>query len=419
VETLERVRSKIDASSQVWVSSPSESTADVTHLAGLAFNAPTAKEWLQRQGSDAEEDVVAELLAASIQERGSLPSHAPGASECSTAVGDSSENPTSERDSESASPDALEEAQREETLRKYPRPAWLEKPEGTMNIGVVGNSGVGKSLFINRLRGLRHFDEGWAPVGINETTTQVSMYAFPSERRVRLWDFPGAGTENFPLETYVARMGLRYLDSVLLVTAGRFTQTEVKLMRELQDFRVPYFLVRTKVDLDVMNNRHDNSASEADSLAEIRHDLKAERGVEDKVYLVSLRDPKKYDYMELVEAIFPCLAARPSLGEGWDDPWQLPEVYSPTLEALQGSWTDSKGTTYIVKGRGLHITNFLLGCSVVDLEESSEGSIVWPQGYRVDMTSIAHWRSSGKLLWQAFPESQHCTKPRMEWKFQS
>lgn len=44
-----------------------------------------------------------------------------------------------------------------------------------MNLAVVGNSGVGKSLLINRLRRLRPQAEGWAAVGVNETTREPSM----------------------------------------------------------------------------------------------------------------------------------------------------------------------------------------------------------------------------------------------------
>jgi len=397
VETLERVRSKIDAQAQVFASSPSQSKADVTHLAGLAFDAPPAKEWLKSKGVEDEENLVGDLLADSLKDRGHAPEHAPTTQEEAALEGCPSE-----------------QEQQDDLLRRYPRPAWLEldELEGTMNIGVVGNSGVGKSLLINRMRGLQHFDEGWAPVGIDETTTSVSMYAFPRERRVRFWDFPGAGTPMFPLETYVARMGLRYLDSVIIVTAGRFTQTEVQLMHALSEFKVPYHMVRTKVDIDVMNNLQDNSVSEPESVSKMRKFLREQHGIEN-TFLVSLRDVNKYDFQKLVAAVFPCLAEQPALGQGWDDAWALPEVYGPVVEAIQGTWKDSKGNSYIVKAKAVHVTNFLLGCSETSLKELPDGSVEWCEGYGIDSSSITLFRSTEKLTWT--PKPSHPKLQPLEW----
>ena len=41
----------------------------------------------------------------------------------------------------------------------------------------------------------------------------------------RLWDLPGAGGREWPLEDYVRLAGLRHFDGVLLVTSGAFTET--------------------------------------------------------------------------------------------------------------------------------------------------------------------------------------------------
>merc|ERR1712050_499192 len=112
---------------------------------------------------------------------------------------------------------------------------------GKINIGVVGNAGVGKSLLINTIRRVRPQAKGWAPVGVNETTHSPTMYTFPGQPRARLWDLPGAGTSAVPSDTYLQDMGLRYFDKVLIVTAGRFTSTEVKLREELVRWKVPYF----------------------------------------------------------------------------------------------------------------------------------------------------------------------------------
>lgn len=42
----------------------------------------------------------------------------------------------------------------------------------------------------------------------------------------RLWDLPGAGTKDWPTETYICDAGLRHFDGVLLVVAGAFSDAE-------------------------------------------------------------------------------------------------------------------------------------------------------------------------------------------------
>merc|ERR1711862_1009685 len=101
---------------------------------------------------------------------------------------------------------------------------------------------------------------------------------------VRLWDLPGAGTQAVPSETYVQSMGLRYFDRVLIVTAGRFTEMEVALQAELEQHNVPFYMVRSKVDIDIWNNREDNNLDDSATLEQISQDFQQRCG-ERRVYL--------------------------------------------------------------------------------------------------------------------------------------
>ena len=58
---------------------------------------------------------------------------------------------------------------------------YLRQKEGEwktlpLNIGVIGNSGVGKSSVIKAMRRLTADDEGAAAVGVTETTTDIRAY---------------------------------------------------------------------------------------------------------------------------------------------------------------------------------------------------------------------------------------------------
>jgi len=69
----------------------------------------------------------------------------------------------------------------EEDQRQYPIPPYLRSAceSGQVNIAITGHSGVGKSSFINTLRRMRKNDPGYARVGVNETTMEPTMFAFP------------------------------------------------------------------------------------------------------------------------------------------------------------------------------------------------------------------------------------------------
>jgi len=196
--------------------------------------------------------------------------------------------------------------QREEEARNYPLQLYQVQSgwKDNVNVGLVGNSGVGKSLLSNNLRGVQRGQQGWAGVGVNETTMQPTMYPFPNEPRARLWDLPGAGTAAFPREQYIRNMGLRHYDAVLVVSAGRFTETETMLLQELREYHVPFFAVRTKIDVDIENNQRDNGVLPVETMRLVVDDLRR-NGVSDP-YLVALRD---HDFEKLARDLHAAVVA--------------------------------------------------------------------------------------------------------------
>jgi len=199
--------------------------------------------------------------------------------------------------------------QLEEDVRNYPRPAFLEEDGDvkTVNIAVVGNSGVGKSLLINTFRGVKASpspqvgEEDWAPVGVNQTTSEPVAYPMPGQRNIKLWDLAGAGSQYFPRGDYTRAIGLRFFDIVLVVTTCRFTQTEAVLLSELASNSVPSFLVRTMVDVDIASNVADHGQSEVETKRGISDDLR-ERGVPSP-YLVNARELGEHDFPRLQEDV--------------------------------------------------------------------------------------------------------------------
>lgn len=435
--TLGARRSAVEAHGETWESKPLDSIADRKHSEKNAFGkAPSSAEWMKQRVVDMpEEDLRIDSLDEVLRARGCRPSHAP-APEIEASIGridqasdalivlqrrrleekgalaaDREQVAKLEAEVAALQVEIRQEKERaereEEEQKNYPHPVWLEKYEGTINVAITGNSGAGKSLLINRIRRVRPGSYLWAPVGVTETTMAPTMYIFPGRDKLRLWDLPGADTQNFPRDTYIRNMGLRYFDSVLIVSAGRFTETELELRKELEQHQVPFLMVRTKVDIDVMNNMTDNDVGEEDTLNTIRDEFFKQHG-NHRSYLVSSRDPEKYDMPVLLRDAFPGLkhvldanatVFQPGEGGVWGDAWSLPVNSSPLLSALQGQWRDMvDNSMYIVDGSEVHVTLNDGMAGVVTLIENGAG-IWWNNRWFIEMSSVQKARENGELRW--------------------
>jgi len=180
--------------------------------------------------------------------------------------------------------------------------AWKNVP---LNMAVIGNSGVGKSSFINAIRGLNADDEGAAEVGANQTTMEPRSYPHPDNQMMLLWDLPGVGTKQFPRATYLAKIDVDRYDFFLLMTAGRFTENDTWLGNEFSRRKKKYFFVRTKIQQDVDSDKdaHPRSHKEETVVNGIRKStimqLK-ESGCEyDRMFLIDNYKPNKFDFERL------------------------------------------------------------------------------------------------------------------------
>ncbi|RPA81125.1 hypothetical protein BJ508DRAFT_414976 [Ascobolus immersus RN42] len=125
------------------------------------------------------------------------------------------------------------------------------------HFAICGPSGSGKSSLINAFRGLTKTDAGYAEVGENECTSEVSRY--PDQRsevpfcRFVWYDIPGAGTLRVPDWKYFNDHGLYCFDFIILVYDGRFTAIDGAIIKNCKRFGVPVFVVRSKSDQHILN----------------------------------------------------------------------------------------------------------------------------------------------------------------------
>ncbi|EGW06982.1 interferon-inducible GTPase 1 [Cricetulus griseus] len=125
----------------------------------------------------------------------------------------------------------------------------------SIDIAVTGESGAGKSSFINAMRGVGPEDKGAAEIGVVETTMKITKYEHPKIKTLALWDLPGIGTMKFLPKDYLEKVEFQKYDFFIIVSATRFTNLELELAKAIRFMKKNYYMVRTKVDEDLKNEQ--------------------------------------------------------------------------------------------------------------------------------------------------------------------
>ncbi|XP_021006746.1 interferon-inducible GTPase 1-like isoform X1 [Mus caroli] len=178
-----------------------------------------------------------------------------------------------------------------------------------INIAVTGESGVGKSSFINALIGIGPEEEGAAEVGVIETTMKRTSYKHPKIETLTLWDLPGIGTQKFPPKTYLEEVNFKEYDFFIIVSATRFTKLEVDLAKAITIMKKNYYFVRTKVDIDVENERKTKPRTfeREKALKQIQsYSVKVfndNNMAVPPIFLISNYDLSKYDFPVLMDTL--------------------------------------------------------------------------------------------------------------------
>ncbi|XP_028404280.1 interferon-inducible GTPase 5-like [Dendronephthya gigantea] len=176
--------------------------------------------------------------------------------------------------------------------------------------GITGDSGAGKSAFINAIRGLHDddYENGAAHVDVTEATMEPTEYKHPLYPTISFVDLPGIGTPKFHnFEKYCKDMRLKDYDKFLIFTATRFTVNDLNLAKKVKSLGKPFFLIRTKIDNDCFSESRKESFNEEEMLKNIRKSYcektKDLMVTENKIFLISNYDKEKWDFTRLVTAI--------------------------------------------------------------------------------------------------------------------
>ncbi|XP_042560138.1 interferon-inducible GTPase 5-like [Clupea harengus] len=167
----------------------------------------------------------------------------------------------------------------------------------TLNIAVTGETGAGKSSFVNAIRGVQDTDEGAAPTDVEECTMKPTMYPHPTMPNVKIWDLPGTGG------TKVSYKYQNY-DFFIIVSATRFKESEIMLANEIKKNKRKFYFVRTKTDFDVANEERKKVSEEA-TLQKIRNNCEDNLRIlgSPPVFLITSHDLERFDFHKLVNTL--------------------------------------------------------------------------------------------------------------------
>uniref|UniRef100_A0A3P9B463 IRG-type G domain-containing protein n=1 Tax=Maylandia zebra TaxID=106582 RepID=A0A3P9B463_9CICH len=179
-----------------------------------------------------------------------------------------------------------------------------------LKIAITGESKSGKSTFVSALRGIKSIgdeDEGAAPTGVVETTSEVTQYPHPKYPNVTLWDLPGIGTTRFKATKYLKLVGFEKFDFFIIISADRFRENDVKLAKEIQKMKKKFYFVRTKIDNNIRDEERKRDFSKEGTLRKIRDDsvqgLQKEGFESPQVFLVSSFEPHLYEFSKLQQTL--------------------------------------------------------------------------------------------------------------------
>ncbi|XP_062394965.1 interferon-inducible GTPase 5-like [Sardina pilchardus] len=175
----------------------------------------------------------------------------------------------------------------------------------TLNIAVTGNTGAGKSTFVNAIRGLSNDETGAAETGVTETTTTPTHYSHPTMPNVTIWDLPGIGTPNFKAKTYLSDVHFERYDFFIILTSERFKENDINLAKAIKNKKRLFYFIRSKIDNDINAENRRRDFNKERLLSKIRDDCEKNLNSVGKpqVFLISSFHLDEYDFNTFMDTL--------------------------------------------------------------------------------------------------------------------
>ncbi|XP_062911021.1 interferon-inducible GTPase 5-like [Mobula hypostoma] len=176
-----------------------------------------------------------------------------------------------------------------------------------LRIAVMGESATGKSTLLNALLDLNENDEGTSPIGCTENATGITSYRHPTLPNVQYCDFPGLNTPWFPLRKLMKETKFSQYDLFIIVTDGRFADSDQLLAKALKKAGKHFYLVRSKIATLSGRRAGRRNYKQEKMLQRVRKEytssLEASEVQNPRVFLCSAYNPDWYDFPALRETV--------------------------------------------------------------------------------------------------------------------
>ena len=178
-----------------------------------------------------------------------------------------------------------------------------------LNVALTGETGSGKSSFINTLRGIGHEEGGAAHTGVTDKTKERHPYEHPKMPNVVFWDLPGTGSEDFQPKTYLEKMKFYEYDFFIIISATRFKKNDIDLAKAIGIMKKEFYFVRTQVDSDLRNE--EDFKPQTFDREKVLQDIRLncvntfrENGIaEPPIFLISNKNVCHYDFPVLMDKL--------------------------------------------------------------------------------------------------------------------
>ena len=143
---------------------------------------------------------------------------------------------------------------------------------------------------------------------VTNTSTESARYSHPSNPNIILWELPGLNTPKYPdVKIYCQKFKLNWYNAFLLFTSGRFTGSDLEIAKRLHSMKKPFLIVRTKIDVDFLNEMLKKKIDENELLKTITDDI-LENTVDlgctgENIFLISNFHRDRWDFCQLNDAI--------------------------------------------------------------------------------------------------------------------
>ncbi|XP_067834525.1 interferon-gamma-inducible GTPase 10-like, partial [Heptranchias perlo] len=240
--------------------------------------------------------------------------------------------------------------------------SYFEKSRSVnLHIAVIGESGTGKSTFINGLLGIGDGDDGKT-----ETTLEPIMWNHPNKDTVKICELPGTGDRKFLASVYLDRVKFDQYDFFIILNNTHFKQNDVYLAKEIHQRKKKCYFVRSKIDqeLESVKGREKSKYNEGETLDRLRNDcvesLRKEGIKSPQVFLISSWYLDTFDFGKLQEVVgrdLPDLKRRLFL-------LSLPNITSSIIDKKKEAMMDEIGKVAVLSAASGPIPGLSINCDI-------------------------------------------------------